>query len=236
MATQRCADLFRGFGVVWTLRLGRGEGPDTAAMKKRVAGGKLEWLLYLSGVAAVGVSWFMVQHQALVGWFLGGAGAVLVLYVLHTAVTKLSRDERDRIFAAIFLIFGSIRFWALFEQAGSSLNLFTDRHVDRAGVPASVFQSVNPVYIVLLGPLFAWLWTALGRRGLEPSAPAKFGLAMIQPGAGFLVLVAGESAFGMDNLTPVVFVFLLYPLHTKIGRASCRDRVWTYVEFSVLAG
>src|SRR3546814_16083548 len=78
----------------------------------------------------------------------------------------------------LFLIFGSILFWALFEQAGSSLNLFTDRHVDRAGVPASVFQSVNPVYIVLLGPLFAWLWTALGRRGLEPSAPAKFGLAM----------------------------------------------------------
>src|SRR3546814_3656852 len=128
----------------------------------------------------------------------------------------------------LFLIFGSILFWALFEQAGSSLNLFTDRHVDRAGVPASVFQSVNPVYIVLLGPLFAWLWTALGRRGLEPSAPAKFGLAMIQLGAGFLVLVAGASAFGMDNLTPVVFVFLIYLLH-KIGSASCRERVCRYV-------
>ncbi|API58047.1 MFS transporter [Tardibacter chloracetimidivorans] len=202
------------FVVFRPLLLGRGEAPDPAALKRRVAGVKLEWLLYLFGVAAVGVSWFMVQHQALVGWLLGGAGAVLVLYVLHTAVTKLSRDERDRIFAAIFLIFGSILFWALFEQAGSSLNLFTDRHVDRAGVPASVFQSVNPVYIVLLGPLFAWLWTALGRRGLEPSAPAKFGLAMIQLGAGFLVLVAGASAFGMDNLTPVVFVFLIYLLHT----------------------
>ena len=202
------------FVVFRPLLLGKGEAPDPAALQRRVAGVKLEWLLYLFGVAAVGVSWFMVQHQALVGWLLGGAGAVLVLYVLHTAVTKLSRDERDRIFAAIFLIFGSILFWALFEQAGSSLNLFTDRHVDRAGVPASVFQSVNPVYIVLLGPLFAWLWTALGRRGLEPSAPAKFGLAMIQLGAGFLVLVAGASAFGMENLTPVVFVFLIYLLHT----------------------
>src|SRR3546814_12796022 len=56
------------------------------------------------------------------------------------------------------------------------------------------------------------IWTALGRRGLEPSAPAKFGLAMIQLGAGFLVLVAGASAFGMDNLTPVVLVFLIYLL------------------------
>src|SRR3546814_19533005 len=88
------------------------------------------------------------------------------------------------------------------------------RAVDRAGVPASVFQSVNPAYIVLLGPLFAWLWPALGRRGLEPSAPSNFGLAMIQLGAGFLVLVAGASAFGMDNLTPVVFVFLISFLHT----------------------
>src|SRR3546814_10023475 len=139
------------FVVFRPLLLGRGEAPDPAALKKRVAGVKLEWLLYLFGVAAVVVSCFSVQHQALVGWFLGGSGAVLVLYLLHTAVTKLSRDERDRIFAAIFLIFGSILFWALFEQAGSSLNLFTDRHVDRAGVPASVFQSVNPVYIVLLG-------------------------------------------------------------------------------------
>src|SRR3546814_20032871 len=80
------------------------------------------------------------------------------------------------------------------------------------------------------------IWTALGRRGLEPSAPAKFGLAMIQLGAGFLVLVAGASAFGMDNLTPVVFVFLIYLLHTtgelrseerRVGKecvSTCRSR------------
>jgi hypothetical protein len=114
----------------------------------------------------------------------------------------------------MFLIVGSILFWALFEQAGSSLNLFTDRHVDRAGVPASVFQSLNPIYIVLLAPGFAWLWTWLGRRGMEPSAPAKFGLAMMQLGAGFLVLVAGAYAMGVENLTPVIFIFLIYLLHT----------------------
>ena len=110
--------------------------------------------------------------------------------------------------------FGSIRFWALFEQAGSSLNLFTDRHVERSGVPASIFQSINPIYIILLGPLFAWLWTWMGRRGIEPSAPAKFGLGMLQLGAGFLVLVAGAYAAGIDVPTPVIFIFLLYLLHT----------------------
>jgi len=138
--------------------------------------------------------------------------------VLYIAVAKLEPQDRDRIFAAMFLIFGSILFWALFEQAGSSLNLFTDRSVDRnilgIEVPASVFQSINAIYIVLLAPVFAILWTMLGRRGLEPSAPAKFGLGLIQLGAGFLVLVAGALAAGTGNLTPVMFIFLIYLLHT----------------------
>lgn len=196
------------------LLMGRGEAPDPAALRRPVAGLSFEWLLYLCGIGAVAIVWLLIQYQELVGWLLGGAGAILVSYVLYTAVAKLSAEDRDRIIAAIFLIFGSILFWALFEQAGSSLNLFTDRYVDRSGVPASVFQSINPIYIVLLGPMFAWLWTALGRRGLEPSTPAKFGLALVQLGAGFLVLVAGAAAFGTDNLTPVVFIFLIYLLHT----------------------
>jgi POT family proton-dependent oligopeptide transporter len=105
-------------------------------------------------------------------------------------------------------------FWGLFEQAGGSLNLYTDRFVDRAGVPASIFQSINPIYIILLAPLFAWLWTALGKRGLEPSAPAKFGLALLQVGAGFLVFVVGANSVGTSAMTPVMFVFLIYLLHT----------------------
>jgi POT family proton-dependent oligopeptide transporter len=198
---------------VWfkPLLLGRGEAPDPAALARPVAGIKFEWLLYLAGLAAVAVCWWMVQNQAVVGSLLGVAGLLLVGYVLFTAVVKLDREARDRIFAAMFLIIGSILFWALFEQAGSSLNLYTDRYVDRAGVPASVFQSVNAGYIVTLGPVFAALWTWLGRRGLEPSAPAKFGLALMQLGLGFLVLVWGAASGGM---TPVIFIFLIYLLHT----------------------
>ncbi|MDQ3245372.1 MAG: peptide MFS transporter [Pseudomonadota bacterium] len=194
--------------------LGRGEPRDPARLQSRSFGIKFEWFLYLVGFIAVAIVWGLIQYQELVGSLLGIAGAILVAYVLYTAVAKLPRDDRDRIFAAMFLILGSILFWALFEQAGSSLNLFTDRHVDRAGVPASIFQSINPIYIILLGPLFAWMWTSLGRRGLEPSAPAKFGLGVIQLGAGFLVLVAGANAVGLGEATPVIFIFLIYLLHT----------------------
>ena len=143
-----------------------------------------------------------------------GIGALGLLGILVQQVMTVVGEDRDRIFAAMFLIFGSILFWALFEQAGSSLNLFTDRYVDIGGVPAAIFQSINPIYIILLAPLFAWLWVQLGRRGLEPSAPAKFGLGMMQLGAGFLVLVFGSYAVGIETATPVIFIFLIYLLHT----------------------
>lgn len=196
------------------LLLGKGEAPDPARLKQPVLGVPLEWLLYGIGLLAVLGIWVLIQYQEAVGWLLLVAGILLIGYVLTFAVTKLPREDRNRIFAAMFLILGSILFWALFEQAGSSLSLYTDRYVSRSGVPASMFQSINAAYIVLLGPVFAILWTALGRRGLEPSAPAKFGLALLQLGAGFLVLVAGAAATGHGLPTPVLFIFLLYLLHT----------------------
>ena len=191
------------------LLLGKGEPKDPESIK----GGK-EMGIYAAGLAMVGLCWAAIQYQELVGYVLGVFGGGLVLYVLFTAVTKLHPDERDRIFAAMFLILVSIVFWALFEQAGSSLNLFTDRHVDTAGVNASMFQSVNAIYIVLLAPVFAMVWQFLGQRGMEPSTPMKFGLAVIQVGLGFLVLVWGAQSVGIDVPTPVVFIFLIYLLHT----------------------
>lgn len=200
------------------LLMGRGESPDPERLARRSMGLPFEWALYGYGVAAVGVCWYLVQNQDAVGYLLGIAGAALVLYVIWTAMTTLTAVERSRIFAAMFLIFGSILFWALFEQAGSSLNLLTDRMVDRdlAGwdVPASMFQSINAIYIILLAPVFASLWTLMGRRGIEPSAPAKFGLAMIQLGGGFLVLVYGAQSVEPGQLIPVVFMLLIYLLHT----------------------
>jgi len=144
-------------------------------------------------------------------------GALMVAVIVQQGFARTDED-RDRIFAAMFLIFVSIVFWALFEQAGNSLNLFTDRHVDREifgwVMPASMFQSLNAAYIFLLAPVFAWAWTALGKRNAEPSAPFKFGLGVIQVGLGFLVLVWGAQAAGLDAAVPVVFIFLIYLLHT----------------------
>ena len=196
---------------------GRGEPSDPTLLTQRVVGIRRDWLIYLGGIGGVILIWQLIQHQELVGNLLGLAGGLLVVYLLYVSVTDLTAIERNRIIAILLLMVLSVLFWALFEQAGSSLNLYVDRNVDRSvfGVelPASVFQSLNAIYIVVLAPGLAYVWTWLARRGLDPSAPAKFGLGLIQLGAGFLVLVAGDAAAGASG-TPVVFIFLLYLLHT----------------------
>ena len=202
------------FIIYRPLLQGRGEAPNPARLSERVMGFmKLEWFLYLLGFASIGGIWLLIQYQGFYGWLLLIMGSLLLLFVLYEAF-KLDSQARDRIFAIIFLIALQPVFWGLFEQAGGSLNLFTDRYVDRGGVPPSLFQSINPIYIILLGPLFAWLWTTLARKGLEPSTPAKFGLALIQLGFGFLVLNWGAGYAGIDGRIPVLFLFLIYLFHT----------------------
>lgn len=188
------------------LLLGNGEPPALLAKGR-------EFGLYGVGIVAVGVMWLLIQYQSIVGGLMLVAGAALLAYVLFEAF-RLDKEPRERIYAILFLIALQPLFWGLFEQAGGSLNLFTDRYVDRQGVPASLFQSINPIYIILLAPVFAWLWTFLGKRGLEPSTPAKFGLGLIQLGFGFLVLVWGAASVGPGTLVPVVFLFGIYLFHT----------------------
>jgi POT family proton-dependent oligopeptide transporter len=185
---------------------GNGEAPKALPRNQ-------EMLLYGIGVASVGVIWALIQYRDVIEVLLWVSGAALLGYVAWQA-TKLEKDARDRIFAILFLICLNPVFWALFEQAGGSMNLYTDRFVDRAGVPASIFQSINPIYIILLAPLFAALWVSLGRRMREPSAPAKFGLALLQVGLANLILVWGAHSVGMAAMTPVIFVFLYYLLAT----------------------
>ena len=198
------------------LLMGRGGPTDPALLAAPVAGIRREWLLYLTGLGLVALVWVLIQHQAAIGWALGSGGAVIVGYVLYTAVFRLDRIDRDRILVALLLIFFSILFWAFYEQAGSSLNVYAEAQVDRrilgVLIPASVFQSLTATYIILLAPLFAALWLWLAKRGAEPSTPAKFGLALTALGAGFLVLVAGDAMAGAAR-TPVVFIFLIYLLH-----------------------
>ena len=186
--------------------LGAGEPPAPLARSKELA-------VYGAGVASVAVMWALVQYVDVIQSLLIVSGLALLGYVLFQAF-KLPKEPRERIFAILFLVALNPLFWGLFEQAGGSLNLYTDRYVSIGDVPASVFQSINSIYIILFAPVFAAVWAYLGRKGLEPSAPAKFALALFQVGLGFLIFVWGANSVGPEVATPVLFVFLIYLLHT----------------------
>jgi POT family proton-dependent oligopeptide transporter len=197
---------------------GAGEPPRPRELRARTATGlSQEWTIYLGGALGVVGIWLAIRYAELLGYLVLALAALTLCYILWRAVFTLGKVDRDRILAALFLIALNPLFWGLFEQIGSSLNIFTDRQVDRTmlgiEVPASVFQSVNSIFIILFAPVFAVLWTWLDRRRLEPTAPAKFGIGLILCGTGFLVLVAGAAAAGA-SLTPVIFVFLVYLFHT----------------------
>ena len=211
------------------------------------------------------------------GLILSLTGLVALVYILWNALQG-TKVERERLFVVVIMMFFSMLFWAFFEQAGTSVNNFTDRNVDRvmqervitaaevgttvpltlsqeqlgysfggapftmdrldaareAGqldvqwtvapehvgmgvggnqVPASTFQSANPIFIVLFGLVFSALWRELGKRNLDPSAPVKFALGLGQLGAGFLVLWWGaqtSDARGMVGMSWLLFGYLLH--------------------------
>jgi POT family proton-dependent oligopeptide transporter len=126
------------------------------------------------------------------GWLLLGISVAVFSWLLLGG--GWSPTERKRSAAVLVLFVSSALFWASFEQAGSTLSIFADENTNRHlpfGLlfPASWFQSVQPVLVVALAPVFAWLWLALNRRRLEPPSPGKFALGLLFAGLAFAILV-----------------------------------------------
>jgi len=182
------------------------------------AGLTRERLIYGASLVGVVVVWRLVQSHEVVGGLLLVAAAVTVVGVIGFAVLRLPPIERDRMLVVLFLTAVSVVFWAFFEQAGSSMNLFAERNVDRhvfgLDIQATQFQSLNPAFILLLGPVFSLLWVVLARRGREPSTPAKFGMGVLQVGLGFAALVYGAQQADSSGLVAAGWLALAYLLHT----------------------
>jgi POT family proton-dependent oligopeptide transporter len=198
---------------------GHAEPPCEQRLKEPLLLGiSREMCLYASSLVGVFVVYLLIQHQALVGNVLVGFGGVMLAVVLAYSFLQCNSQERDRMLVASVLIVFSVLFWSLFEQAGSSLNVFADRLVDRKlfgwEIPASVFQSLNALFIFVFAPLFAWLWLWLAKKGLEPSTPVKFSLAIFLVGLGFLLLVFGASTAESGVKPSMIWLVVIYFLHT----------------------
>jgi POT family proton-dependent oligopeptide transporter len=194
---------------------GKGEPPVPAALKEKVAGPlNREWAIYVLGVLGVIPVYFLVQYNAVVGWGLGLATVVAIAFIVWFLVAKCTKIERERMFLALVLIFGAVVFFTLFEQAGTSLNLFAARNVDLMGISAAQTQSFNAGFILIFAPVFAAAWAWLAQRGRDPNPTLKFGFGLLQVGLGFLVVVWAQGLADEQFRMPLFMLGLLYMLHT----------------------
>lgn len=149
-------------------------------------------------------------------YFIITIAALFFGYVLFFG--GLNADERKRVLVIAALFVGAAMFWSGFEQAGSSLNLFAERYTDRMlgswEIPASWFQSLNALFIIVLAPIFAWFWVRLAAKQMEPSTPFKFALGFFMLAGGFLVMVFAAKIVSTGESALPFWLILTYLLHT----------------------
>lgn len=142
----------------------------------------------------------------------------LVYFAYALFIAEVSKEERKQVGAIIIFFFFSILFWSGFEQHGSSFNIIAKEYIDRSffgmEIPASVLQSINPLFIITLAPLFGAMWVALAKRNLEPSTPIKFAMGLIMLGLGFLVMVFVAYIAAGGGKASAFLLILTYLLHT----------------------
>ena len=145
-------------------------------------------------------------------------GAMILMPVLILTDKSLTKVEMQRIIVIFILAFFVIFFWGAFEQAGASLTLFADRQTDRNlfgwEMPASYFQSVNPLAVIALAPLFSIIWGFLYVRKLEPSSPKKMAIGLTLVALGYLVIAIAVKGLGMEDKVSMWWLIGLYIIHT----------------------
>ncbi len=170
-------------------------------------------LLVFSG-ATIGILYIDANVFSFLSYLLI-ASFLFIVFVLFSD-RSLSRFEKQRVTVIIILSFFVIFFWSAFEQAGASLTFFADRQTQRDlgwfTVPASFFQSLNSIFVVIFAPIFAWMWWKMGKR--EPSAPTKMALGLLLLAAGYFWIATGVKDVPVEAKVSMIWLIGMYALHT----------------------
>lgn len=197
---------------------GKGEAHNPALANARRSGLKVEHWIYILSVLGTFVVWQMVQRHSIVQIILMAAGAGSLVYIIYYAIKFLDKVARERLLALTILILFTIVFWALFEQAYMSLNLFAERIIDLNvfgyELKPGWFLGLNAFFIITLAIPFARLWVWLDKKKLNPNTSYKFAYAIILVGLGFGALVLGGKLSGDTGKVAAIWLVLTYFLHT----------------------
>lgn len=161
---------------------------------------------YRYGFLAAGIGMMLgqIMFNGLAQPYLGNIGKFVAKTAEQKAApkTKLTKQETDRVAVILVLTLFVIFFWAGFEQAGSSLSLYTERYIDRVvfgwEIPTAWFQSVNPLFIVALAPIISSMWISLAAKGKNPNTTVKMAMGMMLLGLGFFLMVGAVMERGGD--------------------------------------
>ncbi len=143
-------------------------------------------------------------------------GAAIFIAVFIFSDKSLTPNDKRRIGVIFIVAFFVIFFWSAFEQAGASLTFFAEEQTQRDlsffVVPASLFQSLNSIFIVTLAPLFAWLWLKLGKY--EPASPTKMAWGLFLLALGYLWIAFGVKDVSANIKVSMIWLTGMYFLHT----------------------
>lgn len=227
-----------GMGVSWLLFQFDGGKLDGYGERPGDAPANRDMLIYIGSVLSIPVVYLLfsnlmgyVKPEAgsgfigylatlpIMGKIMFGTFLVAVPGILGWAWFNGDRREFQMMVAAMVLITFNTVFWTLFEQAGSSLTLFADRNTDMSvfglfSITAGQTQFFNAFFIVALAPLFSMMWNGMAQRGIEPTIPVKFGIALMGVGAGFLFLVWGAQFASAEFKVGLWWLAGLYLIHS----------------------
>ena len=192
--------------------------PSVEKLKEKVIGFlPREYAVYLVSILVIPGIYYLVNHNSIVGWVLAFVALGAIIYLLIEGV-KGGKILLHRMIIFIILCILNIVFWALFEQAGTSLTVFADTNVNRSvlgfEMTAGNTQFFNPFYIIVFGSIFSMMWLKLTEIGKNPSIPMKFGLGIVQLGLGYLVILLGNEFADATFRVPLWTLGFLYMLHT----------------------
>ena len=227
-----------GMAVSWLLFQFDGGKLDGYGDRPEGADSSKDIMIYIGALLAIPVIYLLFVNlmnyvkpeagQGIVGYIatlpimgkiMFGSFLVAVPTIMIWSWMKGTKQEFQMMLAAMVLITFNTVFWTLFEQAGSSLTLFADRNTDMSvfglfSISAGQTQFFNAFFIVALAPLFSMMWNGLARRGMEPTIPIKFGVALMGVGLGFLFLVWGAQFAGADFKVGLWWLAGLYLIHS----------------------
>ena len=202
--------------------------PDKESLAQKFCGLSKEiWIYALCVISTFGIA-LLVKHYEIMSYVIFPLSLAILGFILVIAL-RSEKVERDRLFVILILLLFITLFWTFFEQAGSSLTLYASENVNRnffgSVIPASLFQSVNPMFILIFASPLSILWMQLAQRKKEPSTPIKFAMGILLLSIGFLLLGLAPRFLSFETIAenntmlkiaavPAIFLVLSYMFQT----------------------